>query len=298
MTISQNCSAIVEMCSVLWWEAQLSAGQSYLKKRDNCLGRQWMGKRTVSLFLSDFIVIEYKAGKDNGDQPIWPPVQHLSDNFTQIFSPTSHFQTFILFPNSFCHDPKIPEATHTEHNTTPWQNTNFASVRVTLVACPKLCLKWSRGQLSSSWIEWCSLQRWQVSPSLSEQLATLHAGIWSLHAAHIYMKCTPLSNTVAAYSVKAAVWPRCTRSQRIAKGLPTASKHTSIRTVFSPLPSAHTHLAFIAALQGYQMIQKAHSQPTPMLSLLVFTNTVLKYSCVPGSGHQPKSLQLWIILLK
>lgn len=46
------------------------------------------------------------------------------------------------------------------------------------------------------------------------------------------------------------------------------------------------------------MVQESHSQPTPLLSLLVFASGVLEYSCVPGSSHQPEDLHLWVSILE
>lgn len=63
-------------------------------------------------------------------------------------------------------------------------------------------------------------------------------------------------------------------------------------------PSVYTYMAFIAFLQRSQVIEETHSQSTPLLSFLVFPNSILKYSCIPGSCHQPKDLHLWVSILR
>lgn len=61
-------------------------------------------------------------------------------------------------------------------------------------------------------------------------------------------------------------------------------------------PHMLCYLSLIAVLQGSQVPQEAHPQPTPPLSLRVLGQTVKQDSCVPCSGQQPQDFQLWKVL--
>lgn len=63
-----------------------------------------------------------------------------------------------------------------------------------------------------------------------------------------------------------------------------------------PLGLLQRYLRMIAVLQGAQVLQEAHSQPTPPLGLGILGQTVEQDSRIPRSGQQPQDLQFWKVL--
>lgn len=63
-----------------------------------------------------------------------------------------------------------------------------------------------------------------------------------------------------------------------------------------PIRLLQHYRSLIAVLQGAQVLQEAHSQPAPPLSLGILGQTVEQDSCIPRSGQQPQDLQFWKVL--
>lgn len=63
-----------------------------------------------------------------------------------------------------------------------------------------------------------------------------------------------------------------------------------------PSPSSVLYLCLVALLQGSQVVDEAHGEATPLLSLGVLSQAVQRYPCIPSPSQQPQGLHLWEVI--